>query len=131
MYEIEYLGAPYRHDNDEIRCFRAHLINIVAGNLVKQGRIIYSPITHNHPLAELFDLPKDWEFWRKYDEAFISTSKSLLIVTLPGWLDSEGLAVEAEIAEELGIQVEPLDPLNYGVSQEQIDKLQQMLDGDK
>jgi len=93
-----YLAIPYT--GNENRSFR--VANLVAGMLMQQGHIIYSPVSHTHPIAVECDLPKDWEYWKQYGEAFIGFCDELYIVKLTGWELSKGVNAEIEIAKSTG-----------------------------
>jgi hypothetical protein len=47
------------------------LANKVSAKLMNEGYIVFSPISHSHPIAESQKLPGTWDFWQKFDEAFI------------------------------------------------------------
>ena len=72
----------------------------------REGRIVYSPIVHSHPLA-LLGLPSDWPFWAEHNRAMLERSDVLAVLTLPGWKESRGVAAEIEIATTLRL------PLRY------------------
>ena len=107
---IVYLATPYSHPDPAIREQRYHAVNRAAATLMAQGEHIYSPITHCHPLAVAHDMPTNWEFWAEYDGAFLRAAKKMLVLCLPGWRDSVGVTAEIQIAREMGIPVEYMDP---------------------
>jgi len=111
--EIEYLGLPYTDKNKFILNFRAEISNLIAVELMKQGRIIFAPISSWHPMAMKYDLPIDFEYWSRLDEEFIKVSKRLLIIQLPGWDTSKGVNLETEIANHYNIPIEYINPNNY------------------
>lgn len=104
--EILYLAAPYSHESFAIRHERFEAITQFALNLVQNGDIVFSPITHGHPMAMRGDLPTDWEFWEKHCHAFIRISSRLVVLCLPGWEASSGVNAEIEFAISLGIPVD-------------------------
>ena len=69
---------------------------------MRQGEIVFSPIAHTHPIATMCDLPKDWEFWGKFDKAFIEQCSQVVVAMIPGWKDSKGINAEIAIAKDLG-----------------------------
>lgn len=77
---------------------------------MQEGLVIYSPIAHCHPIAVRVGLPRDWQFWEKFDRTMLSNAKELWILKLPGWECSRGVAAERAIAEKLGLPVRELDP---------------------
>lgn len=103
---LVYLATPYSHKDPAVRTERFNMVNKVAGALMQQGLIIFSPISHTHPVAVKCGLPKDWQYWEKFDRAYLSCSNKLLVLCLDGWLESNGVQAEIKIAREMGIPVE-------------------------
>jgi hypothetical protein len=111
--KIEYLALPYMHENPFIMDFRAAVSDIIAADLMKQGRIIFAPISMCHQLAVKYNLPKDWAYWSTFDKEFIKVSGKLLVITLKGWKDSVGAAAEMGLANKYNIPIEYIDPEPY------------------
>ena len=80
-----------------------------AAELMRQGRKVYSPISHTHPIAQ-YGLPKGWDFWEQYDRAILSRCTEVIVLMLHGWKESKGVTAEIEIAKELGLPVSYLEP---------------------
>ena len=57
-----YLAGPYSHPDPTVRAIRFHKLNDKAAELLRAGNLVFSPISHSHPIAEQCELPKDWEF---------------------------------------------------------------------
>ena len=104
-----YLASPYSHRSVEVRDQRFRQACVAAGKLMKQGHVVFSPIAHTHPIAELVDLPKDWAFWARQDLFFLSESDRLVVLRLAGWQESRGVRAEIKYAEDQGIPVEYMD----------------------
>lgn len=111
--EIEYLGLPYSNKNNYMLHYRAEISNKIAVELTKQGRIIFAPISAWHHIAMKYDMPTDFEYWAKLDEAFIKVSKKVLIIDLPGWKESTGVKFELTLANKYNKIVEHIDPRDY------------------
>lgn len=108
---LVYLAAPYMHPNRKVMLDRVDAINRAAGWLMREyGLCVFSPISHSHPIAEVSNLPGDWAYWQKYDEAFLSCCYLVIVLTLPGWKKSKGVQAEIKIAERMGIPVELMNP---------------------
>lgn len=60
--DFVYLATPYTHDDEAVEEERFERVSIIAGHLMNQGYIVYSPISHNHPIAKLVKLPGTWEY---------------------------------------------------------------------
>lgn len=100
--ELVYLAAPYSHPDPAVREARFREINRAAGELMAAGTLVYSPISHTHPILEVCGLPKGWE---AYDRAMLSRCSRVIVLQLEGWEASVGVAAEIRIAEELGLEV--------------------------
>ena len=106
---LVYLACPYT-GTDEQKDQRFRAVSRAAGRLLSQGVHVYSPISHTHPIAVFGDLPGDWEFWECYDRAVLSCCHKLIVLMLPGWMESTGVQAEIGIASEMGIPVEHIEP---------------------
>lgn len=115
MKPLVYLACPYSHPDMAVRCQRFDAVNVVAGALMRSGKLIFSPISHTHPIAVVGNLPMGWDFWHAYDRAFLEHSNAVIVLCLDGWQESTGVQAEIKIARELGIPVEYADPRDYGI----------------
>lgn len=100
-----YLACPYSHERLTTRIDRFYEANDYAAQLMKQGHIVFSPISHSHPIAIQCDLPGDFGFWEEFDRSFIEWCDQLFVVRLDGWKESIGVQAEIKIAKELGKKV--------------------------
>lgn len=100
-----YLACPCSAPDPKVREQRFNAVNDVAARIMKTGRIVFSPISHTHPIAEAGDLPKGWDFWERFDTAYLSMSKELWILPLEGWKESRGVQAEVAIAKKLGLDI--------------------------
>ena len=112
---ITYLASPYSHPSAVVREQRFQAACRAAAALMQQGRVVYSPIAHTHPIAVLCDLPKGWEYWRQYDEAFLAASSEVVVLMLDGWQESASVRAEIEIAERDGKPVRYMTPEELGI----------------
>lgn len=103
--KLIYLACPYTHREKKVREQRFQIANRVAAEMMKRGLYVFSPISHTHPIAMAGDLPKDWEYWKEYDELMLSMCSMLLVITIKGWKESVGVQAEIKIAKEFGIPV--------------------------
>ena len=105
-----YLASPYSHDDPKVRHERFVHACRAAGKLMSEGKIVFSPISHTHPIAQYCDLPKDWMFWERQDRAIIEWCGAMVVLRLPGWQESKGVQAELAIADEYGLPVSYIDP---------------------
>lgn len=107
---ITYLATPYTHDDPAVRAERFDVVNRVAGELMRKGEIVYSPISHTHPIAQECELPQVWcDFWEHQDRPFLEASYRLVVLKQDGWDKSRGVKAEIAIAEELGLPIQYME----------------------
>lgn len=100
-----YLASPYSHEDPLIKKTRFLLAEQVTAQLILQGKFIYSPIVHCHALAERYEMPGDFVFWRRYNIDMLKRADQMYILSIPGWDTSVGVKHEMEIAVEIGIEI--------------------------
>lgn len=100
-----YLAAPYSHASAKVRDKRAAAIRRAHAQLIHAGHLVYSPICHTHSMAvdDRLKMPTDFEFWQKSCEWFLSMCNTVVVLMLPGWIESVGVHAELEKAASLGI----------------------------
>lgn len=99
-----YLASPYTHPEREVRLARFNAACIKAAKMIAEGRLVFSPVCHSHPIYEagMDALQVDWRFWSRIDIAFLSYCRELVVLTLEGWRESVGVQAEIMTARELG-----------------------------
>ena len=102
---LVYLAVPYSHKELDVRIKRFECSNVATAELMKDGHYVFSPISMSHPIAEQCSVPGDWNFWAKFDTAFISCCHKLFVLALDGWDKSTGVKAEIEIAKNMGIEI--------------------------
>ena len=107
-----YLAAPYSHHCAVKRIERFDKINAKAAKLMAQGHIVFSPISHSHPVAQYLepDLLMDHDFWMNQDLPFLENSDEVVVLMLDGWDKSRGVNTEVEMAKQLDIPVRYICP---------------------
>lgn len=107
-----YLAGPYSEAPETN--YQKHLE--VTHRLLVKGLMVFSPIVHCHVIAKEFDLPGEFEFWRKYDTSMISKSSGLLIMRSFGVERSAGVKMEIKIARDHNVLLFDLNPDTLEVS---------------
>ena len=110
-----YLACPYSDPSEAVMLERFADVTRAAAGLSAKGYVVYSPITHSHPMRRLGRLSNDWEFWKRMDMTFLSLSNTVAVLQLPGWKESVGVTEEIRIAKAWGINVIylPVDTLSH------------------
>jgi len=103
---LVYLACPYSHESLSVMELRFHAVNRVAAKLMGQGLLMFSPISHTHPIAVAGNLPKGFDFWEKYDRAVLSCCGRVIVLMVPGWETSTGVQAEIRISQAMGIPIE-------------------------
>lgn len=105
MSSILYLSSPYSHPNASVRQNRFDAACRVAGRLMEEGYIVFSPIAHSHPIGQIMGKALDHEFWMRQCIALLRKSDEFAILTIDGWEMSKGIQQELEMAKLLHIPV--------------------------
>ena len=108
-----YLASPYSDPDPKIQELRFKQVCIVAGKMLAQGRMIFSPIAHTHSIAQATDLPTDWEFWSRYDKTMLRQAAEFGILCLTGYTKSKGVIAEIKISEYLELPTFYFDPKDW------------------
>ena len=106
-----YLAQPYSHANPEVMKARYEVGLEVVAKGMQNGVHIYSPIVHNHPIAENYDMPRGWDFWSQFDIPMLRLASKFWILQLPGWQNSTGVGAEREAWEAMGERAKFYNPL--------------------
>lgn len=106
--DLAYLAAPYSDPDPNIVSDRIKSLYIADAILMEQGIYTVSPLL-KHAILEHRNLPGDWQYWKDYSLELMRRCDELIVLMLPGWDRSEGVACEIEAAEELGIPIYHID----------------------
>jgi nucleoside 2-deoxyribosyltransferase len=96
-----YLASPFSHPDHLVRRQRFEAACRAAAELIRQGKIVFSPIAHSFNVCA-YGVPLDWRFWEKHDRRFLEACDEVIVLTIDGWLESVGVQAEIDIAQELG-----------------------------
>lgn len=103
--KVAYLACPYTHPDPRVKQMRLSAANRIVYDFMREGKFVYSPLTHNIPIDRL-GIHGDWMAWKDFDHAMLSRCDHLIVAKLPGWEESKGVAAEIAFAKELGLPVE-------------------------
>jgi hypothetical protein len=115
--KMVYLASPYTHENREVETERFIAAVKACGWLmvnISYVQMIYSPIAHTHPIADVCTLPGFWSFWEACDKCMLSRCDEIWILTLDGWETSTGVTAERQIASEYGLKEKFVVPQSDG-----------------
>lgn len=104
-----YFGHPYSDHKPELRTMRHSLGLQVNAKLQSMGVFVYNAINSTHEYAARFGYNYTHESWIELNHTFIDASCGMLVLGLPGWLESRGLREEMEYCATIGKPVYFLD----------------------
>lgn len=99
--KVVYLASPYSHPDKDVMQRRFEEVCVVHAELLEKIGDCYAfigPIAASHSIAQLADLPTNWEFWKAQDEALLSKCDELWVLELDGWDKSIGIKAEVDYA---------------------------------
>ena len=98
-----YLAAPYSHPDSTVRVARFNAVTRYAADLLKQGVMVFSPITHSYPIACVSDIGDSFAVWEQWNLDMLRRCDELWVLQLDGWKESIG--VEREITEAIAMEI--------------------------
>ena len=104
-----YIAQPYSHEDPAMREWRYQQALKVAARLMLQGWAVFSPIAHTHPI-ERETGKQSHDFWLRQDIAVLRHAAKLVVLMLPGWKESKGVAEEIAVAKANKIPIELMAP---------------------
>lgn len=99
-----YIAAPYNHKDQSVRADRFNEVNRYCGKLINKGYIIFSPISHSHPIYEEFNCKLKID-WLQYDSYFLRFCSEMHVLKLDNWKKSVGIKFEVDLAKQLQIPI--------------------------
>lgn len=100
-----YLASPYSSPDAAVVTARFLAVEHCLAALLRAGKVVYSPIVHNHEVATKYDLPKDFNFWQQHNFGILAKSSALWVLCLEGWQQSRGVQAEITFAKQAQIPV--------------------------
>lgn len=92
---------------------RYDYVQLRTSEFLKELKVVFSPITHCHPIALAHEMPKRWDFWAQIDLGYIDVSEEVWVLKMPHWEQSTGISAEIAHAESKGIPVKYLECPGY------------------
>lgn len=110
MPERIYLASPYMHPDLWVREARFNVVTSATAQLVRQGFIVFSPVSMGHSICNASGLPMMFSYWRESWLSYLEHwATHLLVLRLPDWEFSEGVTTEILFAQRQGIPVQYID----------------------
>jgi len=103
--KLIYLSAPYTTGPDTTEKRQADIDKATAWLMENSGVYVFSPITYERPIKNVYGENKTWEFWGPKDAEMVSRCDELWVLQLINWEASKGVNFEIGEARRLGIPV--------------------------
>lgn len=112
MEKLFYFAHPYTVKDNEgknVHALEESNFNLCcerAGELFKKGYLVYSPLSHSHPIHVRnpeFLQNNEWNLWMKLDKKIIEICNGIILA--PKWETSKGCIEEKRIFEEKGLEI--------------------------
>jgi hypothetical protein len=105
MNKLYYLASPYSSKDPMVVEDRYLQQQRIAAELIKQGYMLITPIEMCHNLAQNYDLPRGYEYWKERDRLLVSKCDGVIVCIMDGWKESIGVTDEIAYARSLGREV--------------------------
>ena len=104
---IVYLAIAFTHNSREVMKLRYEHANYAAAELMDEGYVVFSPISHSYGISKYLDRIVDHEYWMDQCLPILEVCDELIIFDDPmgSWKHSKGVQAEIHYAKELGIPV--------------------------
>lgn len=112
-HDLIYIASPYTNDDKFIKEVWVLVVSKVCAELMKEGKIIFSPIAMGHNISKTADIPSDWAYWADTCVAYLERCQALYVVMIEGWKKSTGVTAEIQIAIDMNIPIMYIDPEDY------------------
>jgi Domain of unknown function (DUF1937) len=94
QFRLIYLASPYSKYPDGIEAAFTEVADL-AGQLIKEGIPVLSPIVHSHPICEYSGLDHlSHDLWMKMDEPLMDACDAICVAKMTGWARSKGVGIE-------------------------------------
>jgi hypothetical protein len=101
---VHYLASPYRaHPQGRHQAYRDAVD--ASARLLRGGAVVFSPVVYGHAIQETAGEVLDEAAWLGVDLAILAECDSLVVVMIPGWRESDGVADEIKRAVEREIPI--------------------------
>jgi hypothetical protein len=105
-----FLSSPYSHKNVEVIVDRVEKTSQFVAERFAAGEEIFSPVVYAHNILKHADLPSDWTFWKTFCTHMIMKCRSIMVLQLEGWEESEGVKEEIDLANKFGLPIKYVKP---------------------
>jgi nucleoside 2-deoxyribosyltransferase len=96
---LVYIASPYSHPDPKVKEQRYEQACKAAAWYMDLGFQVFCPIAHSHPIETIgMGSIRNEAFWLHQDFAILRHCDRLVVLTIDGWRESQGVAREIEFA---------------------------------
>ena len=103
--KIYFIACPYSDPDSNVVEMRFQECTKIAAELALKGIATYSQITITHPINQYLATQNKKIAWSPIDMEFLNRCDGLIVLTLPGWEKSSGVAAEIQFMKDKGLPV--------------------------
>lgn len=95
-----YVAFPFSHPDPAVEAERVRQVIAFMATMIRE-RTDYrpiSPVIHCYEIAKASGLNGSWETWQPYCLKFLDICDLMVVLKLPGWIESVGVQAECEEA---------------------------------
>jgi hypothetical protein len=98
--KLIYLSAPYTTGPESTTERQTAIDKATAWLMEHSGAYIFSPITYEKPLKDVYGANRDWDFWGPKDAEMVARCDELWVLCLNNWENSKGVRFEIDEAHK-------------------------------
>jgi hypothetical protein len=104
---ITYLAIAFTSKDPRQEQYRFEFANRAAAELMDEGKIVFSPISHSYPIHKYLIGPDDFHFWMEMDLPILRKCGELIVGDdgTKSYIHSAGVQEEIRCAEEMVIPI--------------------------
>lgn len=102
---LYFIACPYSDPDSNVVEMRFQECTKFAAELALKGIATYSQITMSHPINQYLASQGQKVAWSSIDMEFLKRCDGLIVLTLPGWEKSGGVAAEIQFFKDQGLPV--------------------------
>ncbi len=117
MVQFVYLSAPYTSSEADLRDLRARVCAQAMADLIEAGQCVICPVVMNHEALRILDDRRSGPnsvYWSSLETRLAETCDELVVLQLPGWEGSRGVAREVELFRMRGKPIRFISPPRLG-----------------
>lgn len=103
--DLIYVASPYSSPDPMMKEARYKTVLEFTAFYMAGGAQMLSPIVYGHEMSVRHDLPGDARYWERFNYNLFKACGSVIVLCIPAWGRSQGVAMEIKWAKEAGVQV--------------------------